>query len=56
MSILMARKSFFLYTPILISVVLTLCWEGKRILDKNPATMVLSNATVKNYMLKGAAP
>jgi len=52
----MAKKSFFLYTPILISVVLALCWEGKRILDRNPTTMILSNATVKTYVLKGASP
>jgi hypothetical protein len=56
LSILMAKKSFFLFTPILISVALLLCFEAKRVLDANPSVMVLSNPTVKNYVLKGASP
>jgi hypothetical protein len=50
----MAKKSFFLYTPILISVGLLLCYEGKRALDLNPSMMVLSNNQLKPYILKGA--
>ena len=54
MSVLMAPKSFFLYTPLIISAALNLASEFKKTLDTNPSFPVLSIGALKNNILKGA--
>ena len=54
MSIATTPKQFFVHTPLLISAVLLLSVEFKRILDKKPNTPILSTATVKQWVMKGS--
>lgn len=54
MSIIMAPKGLFLYTPLMISALLNLASEFKKSLDTNPSFPVLSISAIKNYILKGA--
>ena len=41
--------------PIIIAALLTLSFELKKELDKNPSLPIVSQATIKSYVLKGAA-
>jgi hypothetical protein len=54
MSVLMAPKSYFLYTHLIVSSVLNLTSEFKKFLDMNPSFPVLSISVLKNNILKGA--
>ena len=54
MSIMMAPKNLLICSPLIISAVLMLAIEFKKMLDANPSTPGLSNTTVKEYVLKGA--
>jgi hypothetical protein len=54
MSIIMAPKGLFLFTPLIISAVLNLASEFKKSLEHNPSFPVLSIGVLKNYILKGA--
>jgi hypothetical protein len=54
MSIIMAPKNLFIYGPLLISAVLMLSIEFKKMLDTNPSTPILSIGKVKEFVLKGA--
>lgn len=55
MSIMMAPKSIFTWGPLLISAVMSLCMDFKKMLDVNPSTPILSINMVKTYVLKGAS-
>ena len=55
MSISLSPSAMFLNAPIFIYIALTLSTEGKKMLDKNPQTPLLSNPKVKEYVLKGAS-
>ena len=50
----MSKSGLFINTPNLISTILTLCIEFKRILDSNPSTPILSMAMFKEKIVKGA--
>lgn len=50
----MAPKNLFIYGPLLISAVLMLSIEFKKMLDTNPSTPILSIGKVKEFVLKGA--
>jgi hypothetical protein len=54
MSIIMAPKGLFLYTPLIISAVLALACEFKKSLDSNPSFPLLSISAIKNQILKAA--
>ena len=54
MSVMLARVTFFIYSPIIIGTILKLALEYKSLIDLNPSTPVLSNPTVKNYVLQAA--
>jgi|TARA_B110000285_G_C15007947_1_gene554859 CRISPR/Cas system CMR subunit Cmr6 (Cas7 group RAMP superfamily) len=55
MSIMMMPKGFFIHTPLLLGVVLSLAVEFKKILDKNPNTPILSSSLVKGWVTKGSS-
>jgi CRISPR/Cas system CMR subunit Cmr6 (Cas7 group RAMP superfamily) len=55
MSIMMMPKGFFTHTPLLLGVVLSLAFEFKKILDKNPNTPILSSSLVKGWVTKGSS-
>lgn len=54
LSIAMAPKNLFISGPLIISAVLMLSIEFKKMLDVNPSTPILSIGKVKEYVLKGA--
>ena len=54
MSIIMAPKNLFICGPLLISAVLMLSIEFKKMLVNNPSTPILSIGKVKEFVLKGA--
>lgn len=54
MSISMSPKSFFLHSPLMISAILILSVEFKKMLTENPSFPVLSVGKVKELIEKGA--
>ena len=54
MSVFMTNGGIFIYSPLLLSAALMLCLEFKKILDKNPSMPVISNQSVKSWVVKGA--
>ena len=56
MSVLLVRATFFIYSPIIIGTIMRLAQEYKKLLEENSSYPVLSNPTVKNYVLMGAGP
>ena len=54
MSIAMARKGFFLVLPLIITSVMSLAVDFRRMLNANPATPGLSIPQVKELIFKGS--
>jgi hypothetical protein len=54
LSTMLARRTFFVWSPLLISIVLKLALDFKALLEINPDTPGISHPTVKNYVLMAA--
>ena len=54
MSISLSPKSFFVHSPLIISAILVLSVEFKKILTENPGFPVLSIGMVKDWIEKGS--
>ena len=54
MSISLSPKSFFVHAPLLISAVLILSVEFKKIITDNPSFPILSIGMIKDWIEKGA--
>mmetsp|Transcript_11020 Transcript_11020/g.16725 ORF Transcript_11020/g.16725 Transcript_11020/m.16725 type:complete len:218 (-) Transcript_11020:93-746(-) len=55
-AIFMTSGGIFVYSPLLLSTVLMLAFDFKKMLDSNPNAPVISMGAVKSWVLKGADP
>ena len=53
-SIIMTRGGIFIYSPLLLSAALMLALEFKKILDIKPNAPLISNPSIKSWVVKGA--